>query len=378
MKRIFTAILLCLSLQGLFAGFNPGTFKWQNKNRKYTIYVPDIYNTSGATVPLLLGLHGFGDNIDNFKNICLTGISDTANYIVVYAEALPDPLLGANAWHSGASVLGVPFNGQIDDVGFLNALVDTVISKYRIDTTRMYIFGYSFGAFMTNRMASESTNRFAACGMVSGLRGNLLTAIPSAEMPVVYFHGTYDQTVNYYNCPYGMNAENTTKFWYNNNHCNTTPVIDSLPDLANDNKRVVRFRYDSGDKGSRVDFYRIIGGEHEWLGLPSNDISYCQTIWSFFREFRREAFVPTTVRNNSNSLPLTLFPNPADNTISFSLPAGASGPVSIRVFDPAGSELSQAIHIQNNTLSIDRLSPGIYFLIIQNGDNRYSGSFVKQ
>jgi polyhydroxybutyrate depolymerase len=377
MKRVFTLSIVCLLIAEVFAGFNPGTFKWQNKTRKYTIYVPDIYYTAGKDVPLLLGLHGFGDNIDNFSNICMTGISDTANYIAVYAEALPDPLLFANAWHSGASVLGVPFNNQIDDVGFLNALIDTVIAKYDIDTTRMYVYGFSFGAFMSHRMVSESTSRFAAAATVSGLRGNMLTATPTREIPLVHFHGTADQTINYYNCPYGVNAENTVKFYVNNNHCNNTPVIDSLPNTVADNKKIVRFRYNNGDNGSRVDFYKVIGGEHDWLGLPANDISYCQTIWSFFREFSRAGSIPTGIRNNTSAKKIELYPNPATNSLTFTLPANSTNNYNIYIFDASGKNVSAYVEVFNNTISIDRLSRGMYFLSIQTSDNTYTGRFVK-
>ncbi|MBK6276198.1 MAG: prolyl oligopeptidase family serine peptidase [Saprospirales bacterium] len=117
---------------------------------------------------MLLGLHGYGDEISNFKNICLTSIADTANYICVYAEGLP--FFGANAWNSGAGVGLINVNSTIDDVGFLNGLVDTVIKKYSIDTNRMYVFGFSFGGFMTDRLATQNSSRFAAVANVSGLR----------------------------------------------------------------------------------------------------------------------------------------------------------------------------------------------------------------
>ena len=99
MKRIYILILfLCFSIiSNVEAGFINGSFKWGGRNRIYTVYVPNIYYTQGQKVPLLFGLHGFGDAIDNFKNICLTGIADTANFICVYPQALSDPILGANA-----------------------------------------------------------------------------------------------------------------------------------------------------------------------------------------------------------------------------------------------------------------------------------------
>lgn len=172
-----------------FAGFVDGTFKYGGQTRKYTIYVPNIYNTANKAVPLLLGLHGYGDDIDNFRNLCMTGIADTANYICVYAEGLP--FFGANAWNSGAGTGLINVNSNIDDVGFLNRLVDTVISKYQIDTNRMYVFGFSFGGFMTDRLATQNSSRFAAFANVAGLHGNFLAGlVPAKGAPYIKFHGT--------------------------------------------------------------------------------------------------------------------------------------------------------------------------------------------
>lgn len=328
MKKV-QLLICCLFFYSaiLFAGFIDGTFSYDNKIRKYSIYVPDIYFTENIKVPLLLGLHGFGDNISNFRNICMTDIADTANYICVYAEALPDPVLGANAWNSGASTGFIVVNHLAKDNGFLNALVDTVISRYMIDTTRMYVFGFSFGGFMTNRLGVENSNRFAAIASVSGLKGNSITALPQKAMPYLHFHGTNDQTIGYWGTStlgflpgLGISAENTAKFWATQNQCVMTPVIDTMPDLANDGKRFVRFTYNNGRENSKVIFYKVINGEHRWYGLPANDISYCQTIWEFFRQYSRNSIISGIRNQNSTKEPIRIFPNPGNGyaTIDFS------------------------------------------------------------
>ena len=134
MKRIYILILfLCFSIiSNVEAGFINGSFKWGGRNR----------------------------------------------IICVYPQALSDPILGANAWNSGATVLGVPFNRNVDDVGFLNALMDTVKSKYMIEDSKVYFFGYSFGSFMSQRMACENREKIAAIGAVSGTIGSGLDCQP--------------------------------------------------------------------------------------------------------------------------------------------------------------------------------------------------------
>ena len=164
MKLKFYAFLLLFfaAFENVSAGYINGTLVHGGQTRKYVIYVPAIYTTQGIKVPLLVGLHGNGDNAANFSQICMSSISDTANYIVVYPEALPDPILTTNAWHSGAGFTGYEVNSAVDDVGFINKLMNTVIASYQIDTNRMYVFGFSFGGFMTNKMAASTATRWAA------------------------------------------------------------------------------------------------------------------------------------------------------------------------------------------------------------------------
>ena len=296
-NKLYLLILFLTTMSNLFAGsFINKTMVYGGSTRKYVIYVPTIYTTQNIKVPLLVGLHGNGDVASNFSQICMSSIADTANYIAVYPEALPDPLLTTNAWHSGAGALGVEVNSAVDDVGFINTVMDSIIKNYKIDTNRMYVFGFSFGGFMTNKMAASNAKRFSAAACVSGLRGNYNTSIPSVPVPYLHFHGTADPTITYTATgspfPYlGLTAENTTQFWVTQNGCNTTPVIDTMPDLASDGLRFIRYTYSHTSNNNKVILYKVVNGDHDWYYRPSNDLDYCQTIWEFFRRYSK---TPTT------------------------------------------------------------------------------------
>lgn len=361
--KYLIVLLIFINLSNTFAGFIPGNFKFDNKRRKYTIYVPSIYYTQNKPVPMLIGLHGFGDNIENFRNICLTGIADTANYICVYAEALPDPVLGVFTWNSGASVAGVPFNNQVDDVGFLNALMDTVISKYMIDQKRIYMFGYSFGAFMTNRMACESSDRLAAVAAVSGDIGLSLNCQPANIMPFIYFHGTADDVIKYYNNYYGKDAEVNRDYWVEKNHCNPDPVyIDTLPDNANDGKRIVHFHYEGTEHEEVVEFYKVINGDHEWLGLPDNDISYCQTIWAFFRQFENNR-VTTGIQNHFVKGDFNIYPNPTNGQFTLDLSSLGETVTNVNIYNAGGIlSLTKNVKGQYRVSLEEKLPSGLYFV----------------
>ncbi len=353
MKKINITLvfILMLFIGNVFAGFKDGSYTYKGFTRRYTIYVPDIYVTKNIKVPLLLGLHGYGDDIDNFRNICMSSMADTANYICVYAEALP--WLGANAWNSGAGVGLINVNSDVDDVGFLNGLVDTVIKKYLIDTNRIYVFGFSFGGFMTDRLATQNSNRFAAVANVSGLHGNFLAGkIPTKGMPYLKFHGTNDPTIKYDGTQtvglfpgFGLSAENTVNFWVTQNQCNATVVVDTMPDLANDGFRFVRYTYNNGRDRSEVVFYKVINGEHRWYGIPANDISYCQTIWSFFRKHSRQSII-SGVRNISTKGKFKVYPNPSNGIITIDFSSIKENVLSLNVYNTVGN-LMMTLPIKN-------------------------------
>jgi polyhydroxybutyrate depolymerase len=369
-KGIYFSLLMTLHLL-LSAGFINGTMVHQNTTRKYVIYVPNIYYTQSSKVPLLIGLHGFGDDAANFSGICMSDIADTANYIAVYPEATPDAVLQANAWNSGASTGIVIVNNGVDDKGFINRLMDTIIANYNIDTSRMYIYGFSFGGFMTNRMAAECSSRFAAAACVSGLRGNSITTLPQNPVPYLHFHGTADPTIGYYGTStlgflpgLGMSAESTVKFWAKQNKCDSIPVVDSIPDIASDGLKFVRYSYNNGLDNSKTVFYKVINGAHRWYGLPANDISYCQTIWEFFRQYQRPSVV--TQVNNKQDIAFKVCPNPSNGSIAVNISSLNEISVILTVFDLTGKQLRTISIYGQDQVQLSNLPAGTYVLQLSN------------
>lgn len=373
MKKLYFSLIIAILLQSVssFAGFIDGSYKYKGQTRKYSIYVPNIYYTQNKKVPLLLGLHGYGDEISNFKNICLTSIADTANYICVYAEGLP--FFGANAWNSGAGVGLINVNSTIDDVGFLNGLVDTVIKKYSIDTNRMYVFGFSFGGFMTDRLATQNSSRFAAVANVSGLHGNFLAGlVPAKGIPYLKFHGTNDPTIKYDGSQtvglfpgFGLSAEKTVKFWVTQNRCDTIPIIDTMPNTSTDTLTFIRYTYKNGRDRSDVVFYKVINGIHKWYGTPTNDVSYCQTIWKFFSQYSKQTSVISSIRNNSASEHFTIYPNPSFGNFTIDLSAINQKKIALTIYDLLGKIVYVNTSIPSEQIQIEnQFTSGIYIVQI--------------
>ncbi len=365
MKILFSSLIAISFIVNISAQTSK-TMEFDGLTRKYLEYVPASYDGTEA-VPIVLCLHGLGDNMNNFFQIGMNYIADTANFIVLTPEAIADPNYGT-AWNSGASYLGMVLNQNVDDVGFLGALLDTVIANYNISVNNIFVTGFSMGGFMTNRLACELNQRFKAAASVSGTIGNSFSCSPASAIPFCHFHGTADGTVAFVNNNFGNDAEELVDYWVNFDNCNTTPIIDTLPDIAADGKTVVHFVYPNGDDETQVEFYKIIGGEHEWLFTPNNDISYTVKIWEFFRKFKNSNSA-TNINNIKKENAFTVFPNPAKNNIT--VKSNNNEEIKqIKIVSLQGKIIATyTISKTNFNINLDKLKSGIYLLKLYNKSN---------
>jgi polyhydroxybutyrate depolymerase len=169
------------------------------EDRPVVIYLPAHYKKGKDRIPLVLHLHG-ALPFDNAPDLELqaSGYPDLpGKYRVMVAApraAFNEPL-GLYVWDSFYSLVGCyPLN--VDDVGFLNRLLDKLIAEYPVDPQRVYIYGYSAGAAMAHRMACENAEQFA--GIVAGAGntfGDAELCQPSVPISVLQFHSISDEAV---------------------------------------------------------------------------------------------------------------------------------------------------------------------------------------
>ena len=175
-----------------------------------------------------------------------------------------------------------------DDVLFLTKMIDTLCSKYTINSNRIYLCGMSNGGFMTFYTASRS-DRFAAIAPMSGLMTNNIYVKYKANwpLPLLYIHGTADNIVPYNGSAYMPSVEKILEFWIRANACDTTSTVTQLPDKApNDGSTVTLFTYEGKTPESEIRFYRINGGVHAIAGYEpgaNQDFKAFEAIWDFFK-----------------------------------------------------------------------------------------------
>lgn len=354
------------------------TMTFAGENRSYRVYIPDSYDGS-QPVPLVMALHGLGDNASNFQGVGFNQIADTADFIAIYPNALPDPLLMSSGWNTGIH----PLNTR-DDVGFLNALLDTVMANYLIDTARVYSCGFSLGGFMTYRIACELGDRFAAVASVAGSlpAPSIATCYPGKRMPVLHIHGTSDQVIPYtfgtlYVVVTNLGADSTTHYWAQHNACAASAAHDSLPNTKNDGFIFEQYAYGNCEESSEVILIKVNGMDHTWPS-SSNDVNATKEIWSFFsRHSKAEPEDTAGVGIEVIAQHIRMLPNPATEQVL--VESDFQGEVKVVLSDLAGKQVYQAKFPTGAfTLNLRDVKTGTYLLTLSNHGSVVTERLIKR
>ena len=235
----------------------------------------------------MLAFHGVG--LDANEMIRISGFniqSDASEFIVVYPEGT-----GATKSWNGGYCCGVAAKNNVDDVGFVRALIGNISTTINIDPKRIYATGFSNGAILTYRLACELSDLIAAVGPVSATQvlQDMQSCQPGRPVPVIHFHGTEDDP-NPYNGGETLggfqfvSVDTAIQFWVAFDGCSPQPQTSESGNIRID-------IYTSCESGSTVELYTIEEGKHAWpggeavnqmMGEPNMEISATSLMWEFF------------------------------------------------------------------------------------------------
>ena len=252
--------------------------------RTYRLYVPTSYDAT-EPVPLVLNFHGLGSNaLEQELYSGFTGLSEREGFILVS----PNGTGFIQEWH----VLATWLPGYVDDLRFVDTLIDEMVDSLCIDEERIYAAGISNGGAMAS-LAGCNLDRIAAVATVAGAPYSQRRCEAGRPLPIIAFHGTYDGIV-----PFNLgeflgdylpltNVREDMQTWSSHNGCDTTAKSEQI---ATD---IVLEAYANCDAGADVRLYVIDGGGHTWpgaelnlwyLGRTTQSIDASELIWSFFEE----------------------------------------------------------------------------------------------
>lgn len=335
--------------------------------RYYRVHLPSGYDPSIA-YPLVFNLHGYTSNAMQQEAYSqMNQVADAEKFIVVYPDGVN------NSWNVGFDLVQPYFSG-INDVGFINALIDEMDLQYPIDPLRVFSCGMSNGGYMSYRLACELSHRIAAVASVTGSMtdSTRFYCQPPRPVPAMQVHGTTDPIVNYNGLFTSMPVENVVSFWVNYNQCTVPADTTVIPNTNTaDNCTAIKLEYTNGSGGAEVWFYKIDNGGHTWpsglIDIPSygntnRDFSASVAIWDFFSRFS----LPLVGVKPEEAVQAKIFPNPVTDEIHLSLP-GVSVPVEYRLTDVTGKIITAGT-IEGSYLYISAtaMAPGTYLVTFSN------------
>ncbi|MBI3769057.1 MAG: hypothetical protein HY271_11280 [Deltaproteobacteria bacterium] len=273
------------------------TIEVDHRTRTYLVHVPPTYD-GHTPLPVVLVLHGGLSNAETtVRFTALSDKADQAGFLAVYPSGT-GRLPRALTWNGG-SCCGYAEREHVDDVAFVRALLDDLITHFTIDPKRVYATGISNGGIMGYRLAAELSDRIAAIASVSGPIGT--EAIhPSRPVSIMHFHGTADEFAPFAGGS-GRKSLSSIHFhsvaesiaaWVKADGCAEKPAVTALPAAPGDDTRVRSETYAPCRDGAEVILYVVEGGGHTWpgreprlgfLGTSTRSVSANNRMWEFFQ-----------------------------------------------------------------------------------------------
>ncbi|MFC2110920.1 PHB depolymerase family esterase [Bacteroidota bacterium] len=338
-----------------------GTIMHDGLQREYMLFVPSAYNTNTA-VPLVFCFHGHGDtaaNIMSYTNFHL--IADTANFIVIYPQGTL--FQGNSHWNVASWSAG----SNVDDVGFINSLLDSISNAYNIDSTRVYCTGMSNGGFMSFLLACQLSDKIAAIASVAGSMSMQTqnACNPLHPTPVLQIHGDADNSIPYNGNTWSKSINDMLQYWINHNNCNASPTTIAVPDINQfDGSTAEYIIYDGGDNGTTVEHFKVIGGGHDWPGVWGNmDFKATNEILRFFSKYDINGLIGNAGSGDikENVTQIRIYPNPTNSHVL--IKGDFSTPMEFEIVSILGERLMTGIiSFNNQKIDLSYLSPNIYFL----------------
>jgi polyhydroxybutyrate depolymerase len=182
---------------------------------------------------------------------------------------------------------------QVDDVGFVLAVLDDVARSVDIDPKRVFASGLSNGGMMTYRLGCDASARFAAIAPVGA---TVITdpCRPKKPVSLLHVHGLADGNVPFDggdptkhlqpNPPTYPPVRAGVDTFVRADRCRPKPRVTKAGVVTTD-------RWRGCTSGTAVELITIADGGHSWPGgermaqildPPSDALDATTTIWRFF------------------------------------------------------------------------------------------------
>jgi len=270
MKFIPILTLFCLMISGIVnAQTTEGTMErhtltHDDRERDYLVYTPADYDDSQSHT-LLLALHPANTSAQDMASMTnFKSLADANQVLMVFPNSV------SGRWDSSGAL-------AFDDVGFISAVLDSMIADYAIDESKVFVLGYSSGGLMTMKLRCALSDRITgiisyAAPMTFQMANDCLSADPVSAFVI---HGSVDEvfpyagqvSVNNGELSGTFSADQTISFLASLSGCDSQAQIKHIsPENAPNAVFAKRYICDN----TLTELYTVVGlGHYGWAGsLP--------------------------------------------------------------------------------------------------------------
>jgi predicted peptidase len=161
--------------------------------------LPYRYQVTSKKYPLLIFLHGGGQNGDGDKDLPLVLNDGIAKLI---SERKFPPNFKVNGENFSFIILSPQFRGVPPD-SLVLSFIEFALKKYRVDESRIYLSGLSMGGVLATEVAGHYPEKFAAAVAVAGEsfgseRNRSAAGIARGRLALWALHNADDPTIASY------------------------------------------------------------------------------------------------------------------------------------------------------------------------------------
>ncbi|MEP2151679.1 MAG: PHB depolymerase family esterase [Roseobacter sp.] len=184
---------------------------------------------------------------------------------------------------------------QVDDVGYLAALIARLVADGRIDPSQVFVAGHSNGDGMAMRLACDRPDLIAGIAVVATKAPTNYNCRQGRSVPAIFFYGTADPAAPPQGRPQSdrlggtLSADATLALWSERNGCGGPRLAKNL-DSHHDGTSAQIFQY--RNCRAPLVYVLIAGHGHAWPGAGSRlsglqgpatqEVDAAELAWWFF------------------------------------------------------------------------------------------------
>ena len=260
---------------------NPGPVVDLKDERDTQLFMPSGY-TKDASVPLLINLHGYtGTGASQSLYTFMQDAANKAGVAYIAPNGTKDNLEN-NFWNSGKSCCNFN-NKDVDDVAYLDSLIDKALAAANINPKKVYLFGHSNGAFMSYAYLCSGSKKIAGVAGLAGAMDIENTSCGAERNHILLIHGELDETIQYQGGALFGNrftsVPETIDRWSAINGCRVGKEsdLDLLDSIEGIDTVKVSYRCEAG----AIELWRLPQGKHS----PVLDIDFARNVLVWLTAF---------------------------------------------------------------------------------------------